>query len=161
MNIYDYAMQMEKDGENYYRDSAQKINNAGLKRILGILADAEVKHYDILQQMKKNEKVQMPDTEILSNVKNIFIKMKEENDTIGVNISQKELYEKAQEIEKKSQIFYLEKADEVNNPPQKEIFLKIADEEKKHYFILENILDFISRPQNWLENAEWYHLEEY
>ncbi|NUO05704.1 MAG: hypothetical protein HUU07_09975 [Candidatus Brocadia sinica] len=71
MNIYDYAMQMEKDGENYYRDSARKIDNAGLKKILGILANAEVKHYDILQKMKKNEKVQMPDTEILSNVKNI------------------------------------------------------------------------------------------
>lgn len=28
MNIYDFAMQMEKDGENYYRDSAQKIDNA-------------------------------------------------------------------------------------------------------------------------------------
>lgn len=73
----------------------------------------------------------------------------------------KNCIKKAQEIEKKSQIFYLEKADEVNNPSQKEIFLKIADEEKKHYFILENILDFVSRPQNWLENAEWYHLEEY
>lgn len=130
MNIYDYAMQMEKDGENYYRDSARKIDNAGLKKILGILANAEVKHYDILQKMKKNEKVQMPDTEILSNVKNIFVNMKEEGETSGVTVSQQELYKKAQEIEKKSQIFYLEKADEVNNPSQKEIFLKIADEEK-------------------------------
>ena len=161
MNIYDYAMQMEKDGENYYRDSAQEINNVGIKKILNILADAEVKHYDILQKMEKNEKVQMPDTEILSNVKNIFVKMKEEKDTFGVNISQIELYKKAQEIEKKSQTFYLEKADEVNNQSQRDIFLKIADEEKKHYFILENILNFVSRPQNWLENAEWYHLEEY
>lgn len=161
MNIYDYAMQMEKDGENYYRDLTRKIDNAGIKQILGMLADAEVKHYDILQKMKKNEKVQMLDTGILSNVKNIFVKMKEEVDTFGVNVSQKELYKKAQEIEKKSQTFYLEKAGEVNNPSHEEIFLKIADEEKKHYFILENILDFISRPQNWLENAEWYHLEEY
>ncbi|MFN3531066.1 MAG: ferritin-like domain-containing protein [Candidatus Brocadia sp.] len=161
MNIYDYAMQMEKDGENYYRDLTRKIDNAGIKKILGMLADAEVKHYDILQKMKKNEKVQMLDTGILSNVKNIFVKMKEEEDTLGVNVSQKELYKKAQEIEKKSQTFYLEKAGEVNNPSHEEIFLKIADEEKKHYFILENILDFISRPENWLENAEWYHLEEY
>lgn len=103
----------------------------------------------------------MSDTEILANVKNIFVKMKEENDTVGVNISQIGLYKKAQDIEKNSQIFYLEKADEVTNTSHKEIFLKIADEEKKHYFILKNILDFVSRPQHWLENAEWYHLEEY
>lgn len=161
MNIYDYAMQMEKDGENYYRDSAQKINNTGLKKILGMLADAEVKHYDILQKMKKNEKTQALHTEILSNVKNIFVEMQEAKDTVGVNISQKELYKKAQEIEKKSQEFYSEKANEVNDQSQKELFLKIAEEEKKHYWILENILNFISRPQNWLENAEWYHLDEY
>jgi rubrerythrin len=161
MNIYDYAMQMEKDGESYYRNSAQQISNTGLKKILSMLADAEVKHYDILQKMKKNEKVQIPDTEILSNVKNIFVKMKEEKDTFGVNVSQIELYKYAQEIEKKSQMFYLEKANDVNNESQRGIFLKIADEEKKHYFILENILNFVSRPQIWLENAEWYHLEEY
>lgn len=161
MNIYDYAMQMEKDGENYYRNLAQKINHAGLKKILEILADAEVKHYDILQKMKKNETVHMSDVGILSNVKNIFAKMKEENDTSGLNNSHRELYKKAQEIEKKSQRFYLEKAEEVKNESQREIFLKIAGEEEKHYFILENILNFVSRPQHWLENAEWYHLEEY
>ncbi|KAB2832670.1 MAG: hypothetical protein F9K48_10015, partial [Candidatus Brocadia sp.] len=66
MNIFDFAMQMEKDGEQYYRNSAQKTQNVGLKKILGMLADAEVKHYDILQKMKKNETTQLPDSEILS-----------------------------------------------------------------------------------------------
>ena len=28
-------------------------------------------------------------------------------------------------------------------------------------FLLENMLDFISRPQTWLENAEFNHLEDY
>ena len=87
--------------------------------------------------------------------------MQEAKDTFGVNISQKELYKKAQQIEKKSQDFYSEKATEVNDLSQKGLFLQIAEEEKKHYWILENILNFISRPQNWLENAEWYHLDEY
>ncbi|OHB45975.1 MAG: hypothetical protein A2094_00360 [Planctomycetes bacterium GWE2_41_14] len=111
--------------------------------------------------MKMNQGIHLTDTPILSNAKNIFTKMKEEKDTIGVNVSYIGLYKKAQETEKKSQIFYLEKADEVNIPSQREIFLKIAEEENKHYFILENIINFVSRPQTWLENAEWYHLEEY
>lgn len=161
MDIYEFAMQMEKDGEKYYRDSAQKVNNAGLKKILCVLADAEVKHYNILQKMKQNENIQMPDTQILSNVKNIFVQMKEEKDTLGINISQIDLYKNAQDIEKKSNEFYLEKAKEVNDQSQREIFLKIAEEEKKHYSILENIINFVSQPLDWLENAEWYHLEEY
>ncbi|MCF6147803.1 MAG: ferritin family protein [Candidatus Kuenenia sp.] len=161
MDIYEFAMQMEKDGEKYYRDSAQKVNNTGLKNILCILADAEAKHYDILQKMKQNETIHPPDTQILSNVKNIFIQMNENKDTFGVNISQIDLYKKAQDIEKKSKEFYLEKAEDAKDPSQREIFLKIAEEEKKHYSILENIINFVSRPLNWLENAEWYHLEEY
>jgi rubrerythrin len=152
-------MQMEKDGENYYRELSHKTANAGLQNILTMLADAEVKHYNVFQSMKMNENVPDTDTEILSNAKNIFIRMREEEQT-GVDSSQVELYRKAQEIEKKTRDFYLEKADEVN-ASQKAIFIKIADEEKKHYLILENIIDFVSRPETWLENPEWYHLEEY
>lgn len=161
MDIYEYAMQMEKDGETYYRELAGKVDNKGLKKIVTMLANAEVIHYNVFLKMKMNQGIHLTDTPILSNAKNIFTKMKEEKDTFGVNVSYVGLYKKAQEIEKKSQIFYLEKADEVNIPSQREIFLKIAEEENKHYFILENIINFVSRPQTWLENAEWYHLEEY
>ena len=159
MDIYDYAMQMEKDGENYYRELAEKTTNPGLKRILTMLAGAEVKHYNLFQSMKRNEDLPDTDTEILANVKNVFVKMWEEKET-SVDVSQTELYRKAQGIEKKSRDFYLEKAGEVA-ASQKAIFVRIADEEKKHYFILENIIDFVSRPEMWLENPEWYHLEEY
>ncbi len=161
MDVYEYAMQMEKDGESYYRELTEKIGNRGLKRILSMLADAEVIHYNILLKMKKSEKIEVADASILTDVKNIFIKMKEEKEITGINISQVELYKKAQQIEEKSQIFYLDKAGEVKDLLQKEIFLKIAEEEKKHFFILESIIDFVSQPQRWLEDAEWYHLEEY
>ena len=159
MDIYEYAMQMEKDGEDYYRELSRKTANVGLQNILTMLADAEVKHYNVFQSMKNNEGIPYTDTQILSNVKNIFIRMREEEQT-GVDPSQVELYRKAQEIEKKTRDFYLEKADEVK-ASQKPIFIRIADEEKKHYLILENIIDFVSRPESWLENPEWYHLEEY
>jgi rubrerythrin len=159
MNIYEYAMQMEKDGENYYRDLAQKTPNKGLKSILMMLADAEVKHYNLFQNMKKHEMVRMPDTAILNDVKNIFVKMREENQ-LHVDIAEVELYRKAQDIETKTRDFYIEKSAEVD-AAQKEILLKIADEEKRHYLVLEKIIDFVNRPDYWLENPEWYHLEDY
>ena len=161
MDIYEYAMKMEKDGERYYRELTKKVGNTGLKNILTMLADAEVVHYNIFQKMKDKGTVKVANTKILSNVKNIFEKMKEEEEITGVSSSQIELYKKAQEIEMKSRDFYMEKAGEVKKKSQKEIFLKIADEEKKHYSILEKIIDFVSRPQTWLEDSEWYHLEEY
>ncbi len=161
MNPYDYAMQMEKDGESYYRDGAARSSNKGLRNILTMLADAEVNHYNVFKQMKENEPVSVGDTAILSDVKNIFVAMRDEGDLEGLSVTQVELYKKAQEIEKKTEDFYLQQAIEVKDAGQKTIFQKIAEEEKKHYFILEQIIEFVSRPNHWLENAEWYHLEEY
>ncbi len=161
MNIYEYAMRMEKEGEDYYRDLAKNAANTGIKRVLTMVADAETRHYDVLQKMRNCEKTQLSDSAILSNVKNVFAGMKEEKNTFGVNASQVDVYRKVLDVEKKSRDFYLEKANEVSDETQKEIFLKIADEEKQHAFIIENIIDFISHPSQWLEDAEWYHLDEY
>jgi rubrerythrin len=109
----------------------------------------------------KQEKPQLAQITILDDVRNVFVQMKKSGEKFGFYIGQKELYRKAQDIEKKSRDFYTEKASEVKQEYQKDIFLKLAEEEKKHYFLLENIIEFVSRPETWLENAEWYHLEDY
>ncbi|MHC4570594.1 MAG: ferritin-like domain-containing protein [Planctomycetota bacterium] len=160
MNIFEFAMQMEKDGENYYHQLAKKVNNKGIETILIMLADDEVKHYNAIEQMCTS-RPQMAETTILADAKNVFVQMKEDNEKPDTDAGQIQLYKKAQDIEKKSRDFYLEKAKEVEEDFQKDSFLKLAEEEKKHYFVLENIIQFVSRPQTWLENAEFYHLEEY
>jgi rubrerythrin len=160
MDIYEYAMKMEKDGEQFYREIAAKTRHKGLSTILTMLADAEVGHYRLFQNMKNHEKVQMPDSPILAETKNVFEQIREKKE-FDVDVSQIDLYREAQVIEKKSRDFYLEKVDELKEVSQKEIFKKIADEEKRHYFILENIINFVNRPNTWLENPEWYHIEQY
>ncbi|MFV1976025.1 MAG: ferritin family protein [Candidatus Scalindua sp.] len=160
MDIYKYAMQMELDGRHFYLDLANKTNNAGIKSILTMMAESEAKHYNIILSMQKNDKTEYSaDTEVLTNVKNIFMKMKEEKD-IDVDISQVEFYKKALEVEANSEKFYLEKADEEKDPHRKEIFLTLAKEEKDHCVLLENIVNFVSQPDTWLENPEWHHIDE-
>ncbi|MHC4270265.1 MAG: ferritin-like domain-containing protein [Planctomycetota bacterium] len=160
MDIYKYAMQMELDGRHFYLDLAKKTNNKGIKSIMNMMAESEAKHYDVILSMKRNDKAQYStDTEVLTKVKNIFMKMKEEKE-IDVDASQVEFYKKALEVETNSEKFYLERADEEKDPHRKEIFLKLADEEKSHCVLLENIVNFVSQPDNWLENSEWYHVNE-
>jgi len=85
--------------------------------------------------------------------------MREEKE-FDVDVSQIELYKEALKVEADSQKFYLERADEENDSHKKEIFLKLAEEEKNHCVLLENLIGFVSQPANWLENPEWYHLDE-
>ncbi|MGR3294102.1 MAG: ferritin-like domain-containing protein [Candidatus Scalindua sp.] len=160
MDIYKYAMQMELDGRRFYTDLAEKTKNAGIKSILTMMAESEAKHYNVILSMQKNDKTEYSrDTEVLTNVKNIFMKMKEEKD-IDVDISQVEFYKKALEIETDSEKFYLERADEEKDPHRKEIFLTLAKEEKSHCVLLENIVNLVSQPDNWLENSEWYNIDD-
>jgi rubrerythrin len=160
MDIYKYALQMELDGRRFYIDLAEKTNNAGIKSILTMMAESEAKHYNIILSMQKNDKTQYStDTEVLLEIKNIFMKMKDEKE-IDVDVSQVEIYKKALEVETNSEKFYLERADEEKDPHRKEIFLTLANEEKSHCVLLENIVNFVSQPDNWVENSEWYHIDE-
>lgn len=164
MDIFEFAMQMEQDGEKYYRDLAKKSTDTGISKILNMLADDEVKHYNILLEMHKKHEPTMADTEVLKNAKNVFALMAEQKglgQTLDGTVTQVDLYRKAQELEKKSEDFYREKAELVQNGSNKKLMLKIAEEEKRHYFLLDNIVDFVTKPDTWLENAEWNHLEAY
>jgi rubrerythrin len=160
MNILEYAMQMEKDGEEYYRRLARQTDNKGLQTVLMMLADEEVKHFRTIERMQTTEP-HMAETTILTDARNIFVQIKESGESFDFDIKQTDLYKKAQDIEKESQDFYTEKANEVTKEYQRELFLKLADEEGKHYFLLDNIIEFVSKPEHWLENAEFFHLEEY
>jgi len=161
MDIFEFAINMEADGEAYYRELAEKANDSGLATILSMLADQERRHGQILRRMRDETDAEIPAAGILNDAKNVFVAMKEADNQFNFHISQIDLYKKAQEIERKSEHFYIEKAEEVEVPAQREIFNKLAAEEKEHCFLLDNIIEFVSRPQSWLENAEWNHLEEY
>ena len=160
MDIFEYAMQMEKDGEVYYRHLAEQTFNADLRSILIMLADEELKHFNIIKDIQKG-KLEVVKTTVLDDAKNIFVLAKESGQVFDLDIGQIELCRRVQDIEVKSRNFYLEKSNEVEQEYQKEIFLKLAEEENKHYFLLENIIEFLSRPEQWLENAEFFDLEEY
>ena len=161
MNIFEYAMKVEKDGEAYYRELAEKAEDDRIKEIFHMLAEAEVQHYQALLQLSNNQPIQATDNSTLSRIKNVFQQMHDDAGNENVNQDQIDAYKKARDVEKKSREFYLEKAEELTDPTQKELCLKIAAEEQKHYLIMDNIIEFISHPNTWLEDAEWRHVDEY
>jgi rubrerythrin len=162
MDVFEFAMNMEREGEEYYRNLVQRTNDEGLKSIFTMLANAEVKHFEVVRQLKENAgHPEMAEDTLFDDTKNVFIRMKEEGQVFNFDVSHKDIYRKALDIEKKSHEFYAEKVIEVDAEETKSLLLRLAEEEKKHIFLMENIIEFISRPETWLENAEWYHLDEY
>ena len=159
MDIFEFAIQMERDGEAFYRNLAEKAEHTGIKRIFTMLAEDEIKHQNAIDALRTASRVDMVSTEILANAKNVFADLSPASwsgETVQID-----LYKQAQEIERKSQAFYEEKAATLDEGAAKSLLLQIAEEEKRHYFLLDNLIEFVNRPQSWLENAEFVHLDEY
>ncbi|WP_263832506.1 ferritin family protein [Sulfurospirillum oryzae] len=161
MNVYEYAMKVEKDGERYYRELAEKTKDKGVKSILTMLADEEVKHYIVFDRMNKNQIIPtQPSVDLFSHTKNIFEKMRKENQSPRFSQDQIEFYKSALRSEENSYKFYIEKALMIEDSEQKAAFLRIAEEERAHYVLLENLVEYISAPESWIESAEFNHMSE-
>lgn len=160
MDALELAMEMEQDGEKFYGELAEKATTPGFREIFSQLAQDENKHYQLFQSMQKAPRP-FVETVVLKNAGNIFKRMIAADDLKNLDASQLELYQKAMDLERKSQKFYLERAAAVQDRAQSQLFQKIAAEEEKHYFLLHNIYELVLRPQTWVENGEFVHLEDY
>jgi rubrerythrin len=161
MDIYEYAMQLEKNGEDHYRRMAENTGDKGLKSIYSMLADDEVRHLEFFGKMKEDAAAVPSDTGIVDAARNVFSDIAESTGGFSESISQKELYEKALDLEEKTRKLYLDKASETDDDNLKKALQKIADQEQKHYNVIDRLLGFIKEPETFLENAEFFNSEEY
>jgi len=161
MDIFEFAIEREKLSEDYYRQLAEKTDNEGLHHIFIMLAEEEKKHAQVVRDMQKKPVTTVTDTSVLDDARKVFEKMSVAMENFNLSIDEPELYKKACQIEVESEKYYREKAEESQNPQHKDIFLKLAAEEKKHYRLLESIGTFVERPKWFLENAEMYRFDDY
>jgi len=158
MNPYDFAIQMSRDGEEFFRTLTQQVKKPGLRRILVMLANDQVIHCRDFERMKKAEGKALPDARNLTGVLNPFaqrLKRLGRGERVDENLLPAELYRRGQALDKECEDFYRKRASRVKNPRLKRAFLGVAEEQRKHYFTLEHLINFILEPQQGLEDAEW------
>ncbi len=160
MSIYQLALQMEQEGERFYRELANNAVNNGFKTIFTMLAEDEVEHQRIFKALQAS--APLPDT-VATPVpfKSIFAEWKKDGALSELDTSQLEQYQQALEIERKSQDLYRQEAEQTVDPGLKQIFSQLAAQEQQHFILIHNIVELMLHPQTWVENGEFYHLEEY
>lgn len=161
MDIFEFAMEKEKFSEEYYRDLAHRANHPGLKTILTMLADEEAKHCRIVERMRRETPEKVTDVPVLQRAREVFEKMRTSPKKFDFLVNEAELYRKACQIEEQSRKFYLERAEEAQDPGQKRVFELLAREEEKHFLLMDHLYSFVSKPESFLENAEMYHFDDY
>lgn len=166
MNIFDFALKMELDGEKYYRDLAGKTKYDDLRKVLIGLAEDEKRHYEIIQlaqnqtfnyiqadpSLAKIKNVFADNTEFVGDKKEVIAKLKDE---------QFDYYQVALVKENQSVELYQKLKESVENPAGKAICEKLIHEEEKHVEVLDNIIEMLNNVNDWVESAEFNHQDNY
>ncbi len=161
-DVWETAKSMENEGKEFYEKLAAESTLPGVSKIFSFLAKQEQKHFDYFDLLSKGAPAgDAADEDPIAKVKAIFAEVEKpaadfvpEDETVGA-------YEKGLSLEVKS-IEYYEKILNGSDSDYAKVALKaIIEEEEKHKKILSAIIDFVKRPFEWLENAEFNHLETY
>jgi trimethylamine--corrinoid protein Co-methyltransferase len=158
---FDFAMNMELDGKAYYEKLAAETTVGGLKSIFTSLAADEQKHYEIILAIKAGSKFKMADSAVLEKAKNLFEEIIADRNNVVSLKKSLDGYQYARKIEADSVKLYEDMAKKEENPEIVQLLLKIANEEKKHFNVLDNLYDYILAPQNFLVWGEFSNLKEF
>jgi rubrerythrin len=162
MNVLDFAIEMENDGFEYYRDLAESSTLPGLKTIFTSLAADELKHAEVFKALNAGEAVsKMPASEALKTSQNLFKQLPGGTEDLKSIADSLKAYQYAMKLEANSFRFYEEVAGKETNPEIKDLLLQIAEEEHKHFNILENVYNFVNAPNQSLEWGEFSNLGEF
>jgi rubrerythrin len=162
MNVFDFAMKMELDGKAYYEKLAQEAGLPGLSNIFARLAADEQKHYETFQTLKAGtQATAMEDSTVLEFARNVFDRLIEEKSTLGPVRGDLAAYRYAMKIEADSFRLYEDAAKHEKHEEVKNLLLRIAGEERKHFNIVQNIYDFVNAPTQYLAWGEFSNLDEF
>lgn len=162
MELYDYALNFERENYEFYKKCADKSKNKQLKQIFEYLAKEEKKHEQIVLALKKDQTKEFH-SDIMPRAQKVFEEIANEisEDNYIYEEDHIEVYRKAALMEDESQNFYEKKANEAKSESVSEVLKTLAKEEKRHSLIINHILEHLERPQEWVEDAEFNKMTEY
>lgn len=159
MNSIELAIQMELDGKRFYLQQAERTEDSGLKSIFHTLAEEESIHARILKSKEETLPYELVDT--YSEIKNIFMEIGEHKSLIKQLPDALDVYNLALANEQKSLDLYREMLGEAKDEKEKKIFEFLIEQESDHYKVLEQLVEMVNRPNEWVESAEFGLRKEY
>jgi len=161
MNIFDCAIRMEEDASTYYKKLAEKVNIPEIKNLLSILAAAEEEHRDALVKMRDKLALEKKGFAVLKDAACAFRPLLEKRDIMKSLKDDPDAYKQVVKREEEDVRFYEELSGKASDEESRALLLKIADEERKHLSIVENIYAYVESPKTYLAWGEFSNLEEY
>lgn len=165
MDFLETAKEIERQGYRQYLNLAVKTPVREIGGIFEFLAGEEMKHLAIFESLDRNENPPVvEDSGIIEYATATLERLSEQFKLAGAPaIDYEDAYGKALELELKSVEFYTNALNEavLEGTDRQSVLLAIIEQEKLHARLISSIMELLRHPGEWLENAEWYHLDEF
>lgn len=161
MNIIDCALKMEEEAANHYTQLAAASSVEELRTIFGLLAAAEKEHHDILMGMLGDVDPAKAEFKALDEASCAFRPLLGKRDLMSELLRDPDGYQHVVKEEEQSIKFYEDLAAKAESEDARALLLKLAEEERRHLSIVENIYSFVENPKTYLAWGEFSNLKEY
>lgn len=167
MNVLEFAINMENDGERYYREQAELNRGNGLFVVCSMLADDEANHAVLLRSRYESGSFVPGEDSNVDRVGNVFSGLGDINFGDEGISGQLDFYRLAADRERESIVLYselLEGAMGQENSQGREdvlLFEFLIKQEEEHLRVLEELVKLLSHAEEWVEDAEFGNREEY
>ena len=155
LEILQSAMNMEKDGREFYLKAAQDSKSSMAKNLFDVLAKEELVHQEIIGEIYEALKSgnQWPEVRITpvhsQNSENIFSAALKDPQQQKAASDDLEAVGIALNMEEKSFKLYSGRAKESDAPLEKEFYQALAHEEQKHIVSLRDPEEYLTDPEGW------------
>ena len=159
---WELAKDMELEGKKFYERIAAESEIKELKGVFNFLALQEEVHYHAFCRLEGNEDVSLDEKiSALRKAKEVFSTIAPDFSAPPELNTATEAYKKARKLELAAVKYYRSLLESEESADQQKAIEQIIREEESHIQVLDALIEFISRPNEWLENAEFTHLEAY
>jgi rubrerythrin len=160
MDALELAKNIEKEGLEYYLKLAKESLEPALAGVFGFLAKEEQRHYDIFSALQRKAPVKTEPGTALAEAKKIFIGLSSHFSLPEMFYDYTAAYMRALELEIKSVELYEGMLTKASSMDERRILSFLLLEEQKHKHLMEHMIEFVNKPNVYLETAEFNHLEE-
>jgi rubrerythrin len=161
MNIFDFALQMEKEATEFYTFMARQVRGSGPKQIFFDLASDHVERRRFIEKVKvANGRASGLNRQDLVEGVSPWHGLSPETGT-PAEIDDEEAYRLALKLEEEEVHCFEDLLERARARGIRKALEQIAEEEDRHIDRIREVYDFINAPNQYLAWAEFSNLDEF
>jgi rubrerythrin len=151
----EFALQTERDGSRFYKDATERVQHKLARAAFQLLSKEELRHVALIEALAKRLKGKGgPVSADSPNLRKLELGVKTIYETAGEKKGKGDLdpakaYEEAVALEQKISALYSGYIKDSESPEARHLFTVLYREEQDHLNLLEDMLAYLTKPDQW------------